>query len=97
MAVNVVNPGSSQSQPITRDRIERAMDALAQWMVRLGPDGVKCLPIYERLEGELEALSSTESKMAEIFARAKRSKHQPAAQSSAAQYAATPENRPPHN
>ena len=67
---------SGQSQPITRERIERAMDALAQWMVRLGPDGVKCLPIYERLERELEALSSTESKMAEIFARAKRSKHQ---------------------
>lgn len=65
---------SGQSQPITRERIERAMDALAQWMVRLGPDGVKCLPIYERLERELEALSSTESKMAEIFARAKRSK-----------------------
>ncbi|GEM_PF-1901255 len=93
----MVDPGPNCSQPITRERIERAMDALAQWMVRLGADGVKCLPIYERLERELEALSSTESKMAEIFARAKRSKHQTAAQSSAAQYAATQENRPPHN
>lgn len=89
--------GSNQSQPITRDRIERAMDALAQWMVRLGPDGVKCLPIYERLELELETLSSTESKMAEIFARAKRSKHQTAGQSSAVQHAATQANRPLHN
>lgn len=62
---------SGQSQPITRERIERAMDTLAQWMVRLGPDGVKCLPIYERLERELEALSSKESKMVEIVARAK--------------------------
>ncbi len=88
---------SCHSQPITRERIERAMDALAQWMVRLGQDGVKCLPIYERLERELEALSSTESKMAEIFARAKRSKHQTAVQSSAVQYAATPESRPPHS
>lgn len=74
-----------------------AKDALAQWMVRLGSDGVKCLPIYERLERELETLSSTESKMAEIFARAKRLKHQTAVQSSAVQYAATRENRPPHN
>ncbi|MFB8343300.1 hypothetical protein ACWGNA_19785 [Brucella cytisi] len=62
---------SGQSQPITRERIERALNVLAQWMMRLGPDGVKCLPIYERLERELETLSSTESKMAEIVARAK--------------------------
>ena len=88
---------SGRPQPITRERIERALDALAQWMVRLGPDGVKCLPFYERLERELDALSSTESKMAEIFARAKRSKHQMAEQSSVAHHAATPENHPPHN
>lgn len=70
---------SGQFQPITRERIERAMDALAQWMVRLGPDGVKCLPIYERLERELETLSSTESKMAEIVARAKNARRLPGA------------------
>lgn len=72
---------SGQSRPVTPERIERAMDALARWMVRLGSDGVKCLPIYERLERELEALSSTESKMAEIYARAKRSNDQEAVRS----------------
>lgn len=66
--------------PITSERIERALDVLAHWMVKLGPDGVKCLPIYERLERELEEMSSTESKMAEVIARANRSKQLPAAQ-----------------
>lgn len=66
----------TKQQPITTARIERAMDILAHWMVKLGDDGVKCLPIYERLEMELEQLSSTENKMAEVFARAKRLKDQ---------------------
>lgn len=66
----------TKPQPITTARIERAMDILAHWMVKLGDDGVKCLPIYERLEMELEQLSSTENKMAEVFARAKRLKDQ---------------------
>ena len=66
----------TKPQPITIARIERAMDILAHWMVKLGDDGMKCLPIYDRLGMELEQLSSTESKMAEVFARAKRLKHQ---------------------
>lgn len=61
---------SGQSQPITRERIERALNVLAQWMVRLGPEGVKCLPIYERLEQELDQLKSREAKLSEIRKRA---------------------------
>lgn len=72
----------TSTQPITTARIERAMDILAHWMVKLGDDGVKCLPIYERLEMELEQLSSTENKMAEVFARAKRLKLEPHNQTS---------------
>lgn len=62
-----------REKPITPERIERALDRLAQIMVDLGPDGPQCLPIYERLEQELAALQVTEYKMAAVRDRLTRS------------------------
>ena len=59
---------------ITPERLEAALDKLAEAMVRLGPKGVRVLPIYERLERDLEALRATEAKMARVYERARRSK-----------------------
>ena len=53
---------------MTIGRIERAMVILQIGYVKNGNDRVKCLPVYERQEMELEQLSSTENKMAEVFA-----------------------------
>lgn len=66
-------------KPITVDRIERALDRLAQLMVDVGADGVRCLPIYERLESELHALKDRDGKMAAVLARVKQSKGRTAA------------------
>ncbi|MFS8120877.1 hypothetical protein QD336_00485 [Rhizobium sp. BR 250] len=59
---------------MTAERIDRALDKLAEIIVFLGDDGVNVLPIYERLEKELAALKSSVSRMDEIRARAARSK-----------------------
>ncbi|MDH0613433.1 MULTISPECIES: hypothetical protein [unclassified Agrobacterium] len=62
------------NEPVTAERIERALDKLAEIIVFLGDDGVEVLPIYERLEMELEPMKQLEAKMDEIRARAARSK-----------------------
>lgn len=35
-------------KPITAERIERALNRLAEIIVQLGDEGRKCLPIYKR-------------------------------------------------
>lgn len=59
---------------LTIDRVERALDKLAETIVFLGDDGVNALPICERLERELADMKQHEAKMDEIRARAARSK-----------------------
>lgn len=67
--------GSAKSgAPVSVERVERALDKLAEIIVFLGDDGVNVLPIYERLEMELEPMKRFEAKMGEIRARAARSK-----------------------
>ncbi len=61
-------------EPLTVQRVERALDKLAETIVFLGDDGQKLLPLYDRLEKELAALKSSDSRMDEIRARAARSK-----------------------
>jgi hypothetical protein len=65
--------GSSQPSPVTVARLERGLDRLAEIMVDLGDQGAQCLPIYERLEEELEALVAKTDQMAKVRARLKRS------------------------
>lgn len=50
-------------QPITPERIERALDTLANIMVRSGPDGRVYLPLFENLEHELATLRAEEDVM----------------------------------
>jgi len=66
-------------KPITIERIERALDRLAEIMVDLGGDGPRCLPIYRRLEQELAALRETENEMSAVRERVRRSKDRTAA------------------
>lgn len=70
------------SKPITVDRIEKCLDRLAQIMVASGAEGRAYLPIYERLESELEAMRDTDVKMSRIYARVRRSKDRTAVRSS---------------
>ncbi|MCZ7888086.1 hypothetical protein [Agrobacterium salinitolerans] len=60
--------------PVTVERVERALDKLAEIIVFLGEEGVNVLPLYERLEVELEPMKQLEAKMDEIRTRATRSK-----------------------
>lgn len=59
-----------RAQPITVERIERALDILANIMVRSGPDGRVYLPLFENLEQELAALRAEEDVMSRVKARA---------------------------
>lgn len=59
---------------ITPERIERALDRLAGFMVELGEEGAAYLSIYQRLETELENYRAADNKMAAVRARAKQSK-----------------------
>lgn len=69
-----------KEMPLTADRVERALDGLAEIMVKLGPEGRKCLPIYESIEKDLAVMRSAEDKMAAVRERAKRSKDRKASQ-----------------
>ncbi|EHH07573.1 hypothetical protein ATCR1_06891 [Agrobacterium tumefaciens CCNWGS0286] len=61
-------------EPLTVERIERALDKLAETIVFLGDDGQKLLILYEHVEKELERMQQLESKMDAIRARAALSK-----------------------
>lgn len=60
-------------QPVTAERIENALDTLARLMIDLGPEGERCIPIFERLEQELAAIKSGQDKMSAVRDRLKRS------------------------
>lgn len=62
------------NEPISTKRIERALNRLSEIMVKLGAEGEKCLPIYERLERELAEYRVRERKMKEVRERARKSK-----------------------
>ena len=62
-----------QPEPVTAERIERALDGLARIMVEAGAEGRAYLPIYVRLERELAAMRDADDAMAAVVARARRS------------------------
>lgn len=66
--------------PVTAERIERAMDRLAEVIVSLGGAGSRVLPIYQRLEEELATLRRADSSMDSVLDRLRRSKGRKAAQ-----------------
>lgn len=63
---------SATRHPITIDTIERHLDRLAGIIDKAGNQGAVYLPIYERLETELEKLKAKDALMARVRARLKR-------------------------
>jgi hypothetical protein len=66
--------------PVTLERIDRAMDRLAQIILDHGHDGLQYLIIYERLEQEREIALEQQEKLNELRDRLKRSKDRKAAE-----------------
>ncbi|WAJ29301.1 hypothetical protein [Antarcticirhabdus aurantiaca] len=60
---------ATHSPHITTDRIERALNRLAQIITEAGSDGAAYLPIYDRLEAELATAKKTDDRLAAIYAR----------------------------
>ncbi|MCE1237064.1 MAG: hypothetical protein LWW93_11995 [Hyphomicrobiales bacterium] len=67
-------PRPRQPEPVTAERIERALDGLARIMVDAGSEGGAYLPIYQRLERELAEMRADDDAMASAMARAARTK-----------------------
>ena len=61
-----------RSVAITIAVLENCLDRVALLIAESGDKGVVYLPIYERLEAELETLKAREDRMARIRARIKR-------------------------
>lgn len=60
-------------EPVTAERIERALDGLARIMVDAGAAGRAYLPIFVRLERELADMRDADDAMAAVLDRVKRS------------------------
>jgi hypothetical protein len=60
------------SVAITAAVLEKCLDRVALLIAESGDKGVVYLPIYDRLEAELEALKAREDRMARIRARIRR-------------------------
>ena len=68
---------------VTVESLTRSLDRLAVIMTSR-KDGARLVPIYRRLEQELEKLASDQDVMSAALARAQRSRGQTAGRSSAA-------------
>jgi hypothetical protein len=55
-----------------KNEIEAALDRVALAMQKAGKNGITYLPIYERLEAELAAVSEKEDRMSRALSRLKR-------------------------
>ncbi|NTD85427.1 hypothetical protein [Agrobacterium tumefaciens] len=64
----------AKDAPLTVERVEQALDKLAEIIVFLGDDGVNLLPIFERVEADLETMKASTDRLASVRERLKRSK-----------------------
>jgi hypothetical protein len=71
---------ASRRSGVTAERIEAALDSVANWIVIMGDRGEDLLPLYDRLEDELRAVHAKDDRLAAIRRRAARSTHRTAAQ-----------------
>ncbi|MDX3966108.1 MAG: hypothetical protein QHD01_05850 [Bradyrhizobium sp.] len=62
----------SADEPITVDLLERCLDRLAFEMARAPQGGEVYLPLWERLEAEIEARKASETTMARALRRVRR-------------------------
>ena len=69
---NVAIGKISADGEITVDLLERCLDRLALVMHRASQGGEVYLPIFERLEAEIEARKASESTMARALRRVRR-------------------------
>ncbi|MFK4824811.1 hypothetical protein ACI0FM_08485 [Paenochrobactrum sp. BZR 588] len=67
-------------RPVTLERIDRAMDRLAQIILDHGQEGLQYLVIYERLEQEREIVLEQEGQLNKLRERLKQSKARMAAE-----------------
>ncbi|SDP92239.1 hypothetical protein SAMN05428967_4432 [Phyllobacterium sp. YR620] len=72
----------TSSKPVTIERLELYLDRLATIMVDHGPEFDCLLPIYERLEREIDDRKKSIDKMTLIRERVRQSRDQRIAQSS---------------
>lgn len=61
-------------KPVTIERLERALDRLAEFIVLKGAEGWKWVPIYKMLDAELIRLKTLKDDMSAIRKRARQSK-----------------------
>lgn len=73
---------SLTSRPVTAERIERALDRIAEIIVARGDQGEAWLPLYEHLERALRDHKAREKRMAAVRERVTRSRGQREARSS---------------
>lgn len=71
----------SRKKPMTAARVERAIDTLASVMASAGSDATLLIPIWKRLQTELERLKDEEAIIAEARERLRQSKDRMATQS----------------
>lgn len=71
----------SRKKPMTAARVERAIDTLASVMATAGPDAPLLIPIWKRLQTELERLKDEEAILSAARARVTQSQDQTATRS----------------
>lgn len=62
----------ARQAPVTIERIERAMDEVARAIDMAGDRGITYLPIYERLERELQECRAKQTTLSSVRARLER-------------------------
>ncbi|WP_434721278.1 hypothetical protein [Mesorhizobium sp. RIZ17] len=77
-----MKPYSSTPQPVTPERIERALDHVAKIIVARGDRGDAWLPLYDYLERALEQYQAKKNRLAEVRQRVTRSQGRTAKRSS---------------
>ncbi|WP_203278781.1 hypothetical protein [Mesorhizobium caraganae] len=68
---NVVRRYSTSPRPVTPERIERALDRVAEIIVARGKQGEALLPLYDHLERALQDLHNRDERLAEVRERVK--------------------------
>lgn len=63
---------ATRQAPVTVERIERAMDEVALAIDMAGDRGTVYLPIFERLERELQACRAKQTTLSSVRARLER-------------------------
>ncbi|RUU00126.1 hypothetical protein EOD23_23900 [Mesorhizobium sp. USDA-HM6] len=76
-----MKPYSSTPKPVTPERIERALDHVAEIIVARGEQGEAWLPLYEYLERALEQCHAKKDRLAMVRQRAARSQDRAAMRS----------------